>query len=807
MKYPLTIISLISNIELSVIRESSKEKLLDQNTPNSPNKGCSLLPNQRYLSVLPGIGWDNLVNRERGPVIDVEQYTNCRTSADGNFLIPDDVIVQPLKNSEVKLTSEVYESISQCRSLTAYSINSALEGGYSFFRINGDFSFDKETLREKLSQKLGLIVQSEMRHNRYFVQQIPDPKLHSRFKNRLLDIAAYLERGNVTMEAIELFNNGQIGNNFRDSAGTLTNDNFKSLSEGMNAFYLADLVVRDFGTHCINSIHAGAVLAKIDTLDTSSFNIKKEDRWKLGASASTSFANLFNFKLEGSTKSNTSIAENYESKITYSEILTYGGPIIHMSSVNLSYWEADLDNQLVAIDRSGQPIYEIITDRSLPELPGNMILRLTATLKSAVERYYKANTIVGCMNPLSAFYDNEANVASTECDIQNANKLNSTLYLGGVFQKCVGPDDLCISEIIANPLTGDLTCPHGYIPIQLLPQQVRRCYSICNEKTWFKTPECTTNCAITESFWCSRDPSSDLLDINDSGYLFGGLYTDKEVNSLTKQFNCPQHYWPIALGRRMRICLSSDRELAGKYSLPFGGFYSCYSGNPLISLISSSNQTGVNDNLARTALMSDWLRDQPQGRSSLTRNPQQQSQIGLATPPTSQGEEDISPFSGLFLQNENSQLFAALWPKRCPTGYTAHLASMEDICQVNYCVQANVLQEQRKRQLKRPPFVLPFSLDPHLFKLSDSNNFIGTSSDTVHDVNGNMIKKVNGRWEEPDQYNDNSYNYNNNGNSKRNQYAFAITLSTLLPINVILIIIISVILFYYTRQKTRLAAQ
>ncbi|VDQ17758.1 unnamed protein product [Trichobilharzia regenti] len=66
-----------------------------------------------------------------------------------------------------------------------------------------------------------------------------------------------------------------------------------------------------------------------------------------------------------------------------------------MSSVNLSYWEADLDNQLVAIDRSGQPIYEIITDRSLPELPGNMILRLTATLKSAVERYYKANTIVG----------------------------------------------------------------------------------------------------------------------------------------------------------------------------------------------------------------------------------------------------------------------------------------------------------------------------------------------------------------------------------------------------------------------------
>lgn len=83
-----------------------------------------------------------------------------------------------------------------------------------------------------------------MRHNRYFIQLIPDSKLHPRFKNRLLDIAAYLEHGNVTMETIELFNNGLIGNTLRNSLGIVTNDNFKSLSQGTNAFYLADLVVR-----------------------------------------------------------------------------------------------------------------------------------------------------------------------------------------------------------------------------------------------------------------------------------------------------------------------------------------------------------------------------------------------------------------------------------------------------------------------------------------------------------------------------------------------------------------------------------
>ncbi|CAH8653395.1 unnamed protein product [Heterobilharzia americana] len=562
----------------------------------------------------------------------------------------------------------------------------------------------------------------------------------------------------------------------------------------MNAFYLADLVVRDFGTHCINSIHVGAVLAKTDTLDTSSFNVKKEDRWRLGTSATVSFANLFNFKLEGSTKSNVSTVENYESTVTFSQITTYGGPIIHMSSVNLSYWEADLDNQLVAIDRSGQLIYEVITDRSLPELPGHMILRLTATLKSAVERYYKANTVVGCMNPLSAFYDNEANVASTECDIHSKQTMNSTLYLGGVFQKCVGPDDLCISEVIANPLTGDLTCPHGYIPVQLLPQQVRRCYSVCSEKSWFKNPDCTTNCAITESYWCSRDPSYFLPDINDSGYLFGGLYTDKEVNSLTKQYNCPQYYWPIALGRRMRICLSSDRELAGKHSLPFGGFYSCYSGNPLTDLI-TNNQTSSGDGTSKSASLPDWFKSQQQAKFSPNNNSQQKR---LSTSPTSR-EESIIPFSGKSTQNDYSQLFAIFWPKRCPTGYTAHLASMEDICQVNYCVQANLLQEQRKRQLKRPPFVLPFSKDPHLFKLADSNNFIGSSSDAVHDANGNMIRKINGRWEETNQFN-NDYKYNS-GDSKDNQHALTVTLATLLPIITILVIIVSILLFFYVRRQ------
>ncbi|VEL13845.1 unnamed protein product [Protopolystoma xenopodis] len=45
------------------------------------------------LSVLPGLGWDNLENQERGPTIDRERYTLCRLSSDGSLLIPDDADV------------------------------------------------------------------------------------------------------------------------------------------------------------------------------------------------------------------------------------------------------------------------------------------------------------------------------------------------------------------------------------------------------------------------------------------------------------------------------------------------------------------------------------------------------------------------------------------------------------------------------------------------------------------------------------------------------------------------------------------
>lgn len=49
--------------------------------------------NEGWLTVLPGMGWDNLVNEERGPTLDRERYEKCSRFADGRLIIPDDIIV------------------------------------------------------------------------------------------------------------------------------------------------------------------------------------------------------------------------------------------------------------------------------------------------------------------------------------------------------------------------------------------------------------------------------------------------------------------------------------------------------------------------------------------------------------------------------------------------------------------------------------------------------------------------------------------------------------------------------------------
>ena len=88
------------------------------------------------------------------------------------------------------------------------------------------------------------------------------------------------------------------------------------------------------------------------------------------------------------------------------------------------------------------------------------------------------------------------------------------------------------------------------------------------------------------------------------------------------------------------MCVSSDYELDGTTSLPFAGFHSCISGNPLAI---DFNHYGV-------------------------------CTSGSAS------------------------------PKGCPCGFSQHLTDITNNCQINYCVGTGQLKMKRLPKAILPPF-------------------------------------------------------------------------------------------------------
>ena len=56
--------------------------------------------------MLPGFGWDNLRNVNQGQVVNFN-FSKCRTTDDGRFLLPDTVSAIPIKASRVQVFAEL----------------------------------------------------------------------------------------------------------------------------------------------------------------------------------------------------------------------------------------------------------------------------------------------------------------------------------------------------------------------------------------------------------------------------------------------------------------------------------------------------------------------------------------------------------------------------------------------------------------------------------------------------------------------------------------------------------------------------
>ncbi|KAF4109872.1 hypothetical protein G5714_009124 [Onychostoma macrolepis] len=137
------------------------------------------------LEVLPGGGWDNLRNIDMGRVMNLS-YSQCQTTEDGVYLIPDEIFVIPQKVSGVETNSEIIMSWMEQTSSTSSSINADV----SFLLVlNGKFSKENQRIKTHQVKESSATARVQVRNHLYTVKAYPDFPFDMRFAQQAEEIA------------------------------------------------------------------------------------------------------------------------------------------------------------------------------------------------------------------------------------------------------------------------------------------------------------------------------------------------------------------------------------------------------------------------------------------------------------------------------------------------------------------------------------------------------------------------------------------------------------------------------------------
>ncbi|XP_062582635.1 macrophage-expressed gene 1 protein-like [Saccostrea cucullata] len=311
------------------------------------------------FGVLPGTGWDNLRNKVSGLIVSFN-YSECDTTDDGKYLIPDNVFTVPIKTSEVEVLGEYFHHWTEYISTTSHSINIG-SGFNGKFQISGAFSFEKERIKKNQIANNAATTRVQARYVRYSAKLQQTSHLNPEFRQQIQNIAENIQK------------------------------NFSSVAE-----YESQVLVRDFGTHIVSSIDAGAVILQIDEIKSSFLKSVNADRTKIINSASINFRKKFKFSIGSSHEDSSEFIQSYEKNKLSSFIHAQGGPIFKPNNYSLDDWASEVKDNLVSIDRSGSPIYELINQRNFPKYSSSVIYAKFQHVRNAVEEYFRFNTYRGC---------------------------------------------------------------------------------------------------------------------------------------------------------------------------------------------------------------------------------------------------------------------------------------------------------------------------------------------------------------------------------------------------------------------------
>uniref|UniRef100_T1IZM3 MACPF domain-containing protein n=1 Tax=Strigamia maritima TaxID=126957 RepID=T1IZM3_STRMM len=543
------------------------------NSPLARSDGNhSTCPQTIYkLEALPGHGWDSIRNKEMGRALDFT-YNQCRTTEDGKYLIPDSIYVVAIKDSTLQTTSEFIEHYMNYTSATSASLE--MNAGFNLFgKIGVQGSFDINFLDAKSRQvnDKSMTTRIQARNIVYAVQAAPNAKIDPGLKSMLDQV----------IEAMELKNDEK-------------------------AELLCQFIVQDYGTHYVYQANAGAILLEEDYIKSSFVSHNNTDRFEIKAAAGASF-----FKKIAGAKFSFSVAQafqdQYEASKTSSKIRSIGGAPV-TSNMTVDDWTEKTANNLVVIDRWGNPLSYLVNPERFPNVSVNTLNTVRKLLDQVIKDYYSYNTHYGCIDVNSPNFDYNANVDNNDCQHPS-----NAYSFGAGYMTCTSSStdagDLCENLNVKNPITGDFRCEDGFQAIPLTNNTLtsnkidRKISKKCSG--WWLWKKCwpvsndvkKSSQAFYQGFWCI----SKAAPQNNTGVMFGGLFTSWMNNPLTMDRSCPVAFIPLRFAPDLQVCVSNSYDMGYQYSAPFAGFFSCQNGNPWTSALelyrNKNNEVPVKRNL------------------------------------------------------------------------------------------------------------------------------------------------------------------------------------------------------------------
>ena len=266
--------------------------LLSQNSILNENKTL------RTLDGFVGVGWDDLMNRVTIPVLK-NTYANCQRVQDGTFLVPDNILVIPVLHTNFDRMANAYTSYKEYLRQSTDTIS--VSGGAKFWLIgvSGSYSTTHQEVKNTFSQKKSTMLHSKMVYHAYTLITDGSTGLNDGFVARLKHIVESIDD--------KLF---------------------------PQAKYLAELIVRDYGTHIVYKSDIGAVIEQEVYMDSTTDYSSVTTLDSLRASAAANFFNIVHMDVDTGHTVSVTDKQMLSNLTHYSRIRTRGGPSIDRISDN-----------------------------------------------------------------------------------------------------------------------------------------------------------------------------------------------------------------------------------------------------------------------------------------------------------------------------------------------------------------------------------------------------------------------------------------------------------------------------------------